>query len=84
MAMITVLVKIFAGARDIIGSGELQLTLPAGSPAGAILDTLEAQHPALTRWKPYLKLAVNQSYANVAHVLNDGDEVAIIPPVSGG
>ena len=82
--MITVVVKIFAGARDIVGAGELQLTLPGQSPASAVLESLEARHPALTKWRPYLKLAVNQNYAQPSHILNDGDEVAVIPPVSGG
>ena len=82
--MITVTVKLFAGARDIVGINELPLSFPRHSLAGAVLDALEVRHPRLTEWKPYLKLAVNHAYAPLTHMLEDGDEIAVIPPVSGG
>jgi molybdopterin converting factor subunit 1 len=82
--MITVEVKIFAMARDLVGLNETVLSLPAGSPAGAVIDALVKGYPQLGAWKEHLRLAVNREYVSARHILRDRDEVAIIPPVSGG
>ena len=74
----------FAGARDAIGSGELSMTLEAPTTAGALLDRLCREHPALAPYASSLRLAVNGTYAAREDVIDDGDEVAIIPPVAGG
>ncbi|MBI4498216.1 MAG: MoaD/ThiS family protein [Chloroflexi bacterium] len=45
---------------------------------------LTAEYPSLARYGPHLMLAVNAEYVRPDHPLHDGDEVALIPPVSGG
>jgi molybdopterin converting factor subunit 1 len=80
-----VTVKLFAIARQRLGTSELLLELPSGATAGTALDALSLQAPADAG--PLLArcaLAVNREYVSRQSVLHDGDEVAVIPPVSGG
>jgi molybdopterin synthase sulfur carrier subunit len=63
--------------------GLLTLDLPEASTAGAVRAELLRRHPKLL-WPVGTLLAVNQEYAGDTTVLHNGDEVAVIPPVSGG
>jgi molybdopterin converting factor subunit 1 len=72
-------VALFAGLRERAGCAELALELPDGASVGDALARLSA----LTEGVPVV-LAVNREYANDADILQAGDEVALIPPVSGG
>jgi molybdopterin synthase catalytic subunit/molybdopterin synthase sulfur carrier subunit len=74
----------FAGARDVIGTAEMDLALARPCSAGELLDHLCQQFPALLPYKRSLRIAVNGEYADLAHPVTPGDEVALIPPVSGG
>jgi MoaE-MoaD fusion protein len=60
------------------------MDLPAGASVRDVLDRLASQSPAMKQAMPSLAVAVNQQYAEAETVLNDGDEVALLPPVSGG
>ncbi len=77
-------VKLFALVKDIVGQRELDLDLPEGMTAGALLQRLTTEYPRLRGLTPSLMLAVNREYAEGNRVLAEGDEVAFIPPVSGG
>jgi molybdopterin synthase catalytic subunit len=72
-------VRLFAALRDRAGASEIELELPDGA---RVSDAL-AQLGALTDGVPVV-MAVNQEYADAAVTLRPGDEVALIPPVSGG
>jgi molybdopterin converting factor subunit 1 len=72
-------VRLFAGLRERAGTSELELELPDGA---LVADALE-QMRALTDGVPVV-MAVNQEYADARTALRGGDEVALIPPVSGG
>lgn len=74
-----VVVKLFAGVRERAGTGARALELPDGARAGDVWREL-----ALGEEPPGLLYAVNRAYADADHALADGDEVALIPPVSGG
>lgn len=82
--MITVRVRFFAGHRDIVGRAEQELRLEEGATVGALWERLVADHPRLAGYSGRLLYALNQQFAEPATVLGDGDEVAYIPPVSGG
>ena len=82
--MMRVKVKFFAIARDIVGTSEKVLVLPLESAASTVLDALVTENPRLGEWKNYLRIAVNSQYVSLEQKLHDQDEVAIIPPVSGG
>jgi MoaE-MoaD fusion protein len=77
-------VRFFAAARDIIQQREMEVELSGGSTTTDLLDRLVRECPGLQALLPSLKLAVNLEYAGQAHALSEGDEVALIPPVSGG
>jgi molybdopterin converting factor subunit 1 len=82
--MMKVRLKLFAMARDIVGAQDLELTLPASSTTGDAIRVLLDQYPALKKWELHLRLAVNYEYAPLTVPLHENDEVAVIPPVSGG
>lgn len=82
--MITVRVRFFAGHRDIVGASEQSFTLAPGATVGALWERLASDYPRLKGYSGRLLYAVNQQYSELATELRDGDEVAFIPPVSGG
>jgi sulfur-carrier protein len=84
--MITLLY--FAWVRERIGTGEEQFALPEGvTTTGMLLDWLTARSPrhaeALAE-RTRIRMAVNQDYVDLDHLLRDGDEIALFPPVTGG
>jgi molybdopterin synthase sulfur carrier subunit len=81
---IKIRLKLFSVAKDLAGFEEKLINVPSGSPPEAVLDFLVRQNPGFSRWKPSLRIAVNMEYDESHRPLKDGDEVAIIPPVSGG
>jgi molybdopterin synthase catalytic subunit len=72
-------VRLFAVLRERAGADELELELPEGARVGDALERVET----LTQGVPVV-MAVNQDYAEVTDALHPGDELALIPPVSGG
>jgi molybdopterin converting factor subunit 1 len=81
---ITIRLKLFSLAKDLAGFDEKLIELPPDSHSEAILDYLIEQNPTFEQLKSSLRLAVNMEYTNGSTKLLDGDEVAVIPPVSGG
>jgi molybdopterin converting factor subunit 1 len=82
--MIAVQAKLFAIVRDITGKGEERIQLPDDATVADVLNALTSRYPRLEEWKSFLRFAVNQSYALQDEPLHNNDEVAVIPPVSGG
>ena len=79
---ICVHVRLFASYREAAGTRGLDTPLPAGARVTDLVTLLGARIPSLLS-APGL-IAVNQSYVQPDTELHDGDEVAFIPPVSGG
>ncbi|HIE53468.1 MAG TPA: MoaD family protein [Armatimonadetes bacterium] len=75
--------KVFAGLRDIIGQSSLQVQVPPGTTVGQLWEQFQQQYPRLQNYSP-VALTVNLEYAPPDTELQEGDEVAFIPPVSGG
>lgn len=73
----------FGIARDITNADTLLVELPAGSDAAALKMHLQEQYPAFKRLNS-LRIAVNAEYAAPETLLRENDEIALIPPVSGG
>ena len=80
----TVTVKLFAILRDRAGTAELSLALPDGATVARAGELLGERLPAVRDFLPRVAYAVNRSYAKPDARLADGDELAVIPPVSGG
>ncbi len=74
----------FASYRELLGTGELHLDLPDGATVSDLVSALRSRGGAFTVLPTDPAVAVNQSYADPAALLSDGDEVALIPPVAGG
>lgn len=77
-------VRCFAAAREIVGTGELVVDLPEGSTLIQLLDRIQGQFPRLQGLAGSLLFSVNREYAPSDKRLAADDEVALIPPVSGG
>ena len=79
-----VTVRLFALHRDVVGTSELRLDVAPGTTAGGLWEQITARYPRLAGATRSLMYAVNQEYADPGTELRAGDEVAFIPPVSGG
>ncbi len=79
-----VTVRLFARLRDIAGASELSRELATGATIGDAWRQLADEFPELTQYERAISSAVNADYARMDHVLRPGDEVAFLPPVSGG
>jgi MoaE-MoaD fusion protein len=77
-------VRLFARQREIAGAREVVVRLAAGATIENAWAALAALHPALADGRPYVRFARNGEYAPADTGLEDGDEVACIPPISGG
>lgn len=81
---IQVRVRLLGPAKDLAGCDEISLTLSKGALIADALSELVEKIPALKPRLPNYRFAVNSDYADEFTILNDGDELALIPPVSGG
>ena len=79
-----VTVRLFARLRDIAGSAELARDVPAGATARDVWRALVAEFPEMARYDSSISTAVNADYAKMGTSLVERDEVAFLPPVSGG
>ena len=77
-------VRLFAMQRELAGTRALDLELPAGSTIDDAWRALVDRFPALAPGRPAVRFARNGTYEPPETALDDGDEVAMIPPVSGG
>jgi molybdopterin converting factor subunit 1 len=75
---------LFARLRDLAGRSELQLEVPDGSDARTLWDHIAREYPALAPYTGSISCAVNEEYAKLTTPLKNGDEIAFLPPVSGG
>ncbi len=81
---ITIVIKLFAVYQEAYGVPELTLELPIGVTVADVRDRLLAEHPELAQWRDLTRFGVNLQFVEPNTVLQPGDEVVFIPPVSGG
>jgi len=79
-----VTVLLFARLRDIAGASELTREVGPGATIGSVWRQLVDDFPELARYEHSISSAVNADYARMDHAIGDGDQVAFLPPVSGG
>ena len=79
-----VTVRLFARLRDLAGTGELVRDVQAPATVQTIWKTLVAEFPGLAEYERSMSVAVNADYSRMSASVSDGDEVAFLPPVSGG
>ena len=81
--IVKVEVRLFASYREKAGTGRLVVDMDPGETVGALADSVNALVPGLPPAER-LVVAVNNEYRDHDFILSDGDEAALIPPVSGG
>ena len=79
-----VTIRLFARLREMAGAPEIRRTLPDGSSVRTVWDALAGEFPGFDDYTRVVSCAVNEDYARMTTALHDGDEVAFLPPVSGG
>lgn len=79
-----VTIRLFARLRELAGASELTRDVPDGATAGDAWNVLVRECPPLADYSRTISCAVNEEYARLTASLKDGDEVAFLPPVSGG
>lgn len=81
---VTIRVLFFGMLKDVAGVAETTADLPEGAQAGDVFEYFAARHPDLNKHSHSTVMALNQRYAARTDRVQDGDEIAFLPPVSGG
>jgi molybdopterin converting factor subunit 1 len=82
--IITVTVKLFAVYQEVYQQDQIILSVPSESRVIEILNKIIKDKPDLEQWRNLTRLAVNLDFVTEDFILHQGDEIALIPPVSGG
>jgi len=77
-------VRLFARYRELVGNTETNLQIQPGTTVGTLKSQIERQFPQLKSYANNLLVALNGEFADSDSVLKKGDEVALLPPFSGG
>ena len=75
---------LFASLKDDVGSPTLKLSLPEGSTVSNLLQEIGESHPCLQAKLAHVRVAIGNEFADPETVISEGQEIALIPPVSGG
>jgi len=81
---VRVTVRLFARLRDVAGASELARDLAPGATIGDVWRQLAREFPELAQYERSISSAINADYARMDQPVVEGDEVAFLPPVSGG
>ena len=79
-----VTIRLFARLRELTGASALGRDVPDGSTALDVWNGLAEEFPELAAYTKAISVAVNEDYARLTARVRDGDEIAFLPPVSGG
>ena len=77
-------VLLFSVLREELGTPELTVELEAPATGADLLDRLAAEYEAVRSRRPAIRLAVEEAFASEEVVLEEGQDVALVTPVSGG
>jgi len=80
----TIRLRFFAALRERLKTSEATRDVPAGASPADVWSALCREHPELVPLSGSMSFAVNREYVDRLHCLHEGDELALIPPVSGG
>jgi molybdopterin synthase sulfur carrier subunit len=81
---IKIQVKLFAIYQEIYRQDQLEWELPSPAKVSDVLDRILLEHPELQKWRSLTRYGVNLQFVEENTLLQNGDEVVLIPPVSGG
>ena len=77
-------VKLFAALREMAGESEVELDLPETATVAHVVRELDRRYAGMMKSGVPVMIAVNAEYVSEDHTIQEGDEIAFIPPVSGG
>jgi molybdopterin converting factor subunit 1 len=77
-------VRLFAGLADLVGARMVEVDLRNGATVADLREELARRYPAVAPFMATLVCAVNEEYVPSDQRVSEGDEIALIPPVSGG
>jgi molybdopterin converting factor subunit 1 len=77
-------VRLFARLRDVAGCAECACDVESGASAADVWRALTSRYPGLEPYGSSVSCALNTDFAKMTAIVHDGDEVAFLPPVSGG
>ncbi len=83
-SLINVTIKLFAAYQEVYGQSELKISFPQPTTVEDILDYLIRGKPELEKLRNVTRFGVNLQFVAADTVINEGDEIVLIPPVSGG
>ncbi|BAZ16099.1 hypothetical protein NIES4071_79740 [Calothrix sp. NIES-4071] len=83
-SLVSITVKLFAAYQEAYGVPELKLKFPQGTPVKAVCKHLVAERPELSKWQDVTRYGINLLFVEPDTPLKNGDEVVLVPPVSGG
>ncbi len=79
-----VCVLLFAAYRELLGASRLELAVPPGATLQDVYRALEVREPRLAQLRGATTFALNREVASSGSTVHDGDEIALLQPVSGG
>jgi molybdopterin converting factor subunit 1 len=79
-----VVVKFFSSYKEAVGASKAELDVEDGITVGALVEKLKGDNPNLAKLTDEIVVSVNLEYSLFDKVLTEGDEIALLPPVSGG
>ena len=82
--MLSFKIQLYSVLKSKLKTDSVNLKTPEGVTAGELLDLACNHYPTMAPYRSVMRLAVNQKYSEDSITLQDGDEIAIITPVSGG
>jgi molybdopterin converting factor small subunit len=77
-------VRLYAGLQGLVGSRDVELTLPAGATVEQLRNRIVDEYPVLEALISTLVVAVNEEMVPTDHVLAEGEQIELIPPIAGG
>lgn len=80
----TLQIQLFASLKDAARASQISVEIPEDASVAALLESVARDYPALEKWLPHLRVALNEEYVKSDQIVREGDEIALIPPVSGG
>ena len=79
-----VTLRFFSVLREAFGAGVVEVELEEGTTGAELIELLAANNEQVEKLHSVIRLAVNDDYVELTSVLSDGDDIAVITPVSGG
>ena len=77
-------IRFFAMLREVVGTDSISLELSGSKPVFDVVKEIQVAFPGLEKYTSITSFAVNGEYAKRDVMLQDGDELALLPPISGG